>query len=142
MRDADDLYFDSVEQMRMPAWISGRVALVGDAAYAPSLLTGQGSSLALIGACVLASELARHPDQEDAFAADERNMPKFLEVNQATVAEGMVGMIPVTADQLEQRTEGLLDVACLSAAEGGTARAAHSAINLSEYDELLSAPTG
>lgn len=51
-------------------------------------------------------------------------------------------MIPVTADQLDQRTEGLVEVEGLSAAKGGTARAAHSAINLSEYDELLSAPTG
>lgn len=42
MRDADDLFFDGVSQIRMPRWSSGRVALVGDAAYAPSLLTGQG----------------------------------------------------------------------------------------------------
>ncbi len=139
MRNADDLYFDSVEQMRMPAWTSGRVALVGDAAYAPSFLTGQGSSLALVGSYVLASELARHSDHQNAFAAYERKMRPFVEVNQATVAEGMVGMIPVTTDQLEHRTEGLLKLAGLSAADGGTARPEHSAIDLSEYDELLAA---
>lgn len=44
MRDADDLFFDTAGQIRMPHWSRGRVALVGDAAYAPSFLTGQGSA--------------------------------------------------------------------------------------------------
>ena len=62
MLAANDLYFDAVEQIRMPSWSKGRVALVGDAAYAPSFLTGQGTSLALVGAYVLAGELASHAD--------------------------------------------------------------------------------
>jgi hypothetical protein len=73
------------------------------------------------------------------FAAYERKTRPFMEVNQATVAEGMVGMIPVTTDQLEQRTEGLLKAAGHSAADGGTARTEHRAIDLSAYDELLAA---
>ena len=56
--DCDDLYFDSVSQIRMNAWSRRRVALVGDAAFCPSLLAGQGSALAMIGAYVLAGELA------------------------------------------------------------------------------------
>lgn len=51
-------------------------------------------------------------------------------------------MIPATTDQLEQLTAGLLNVSGLSAADGGTARAQHSAMDLPEYDELLAAPTG
>ncbi|KQX69460.1 hypothetical protein ASD48_40530 [Streptomyces sp. Root1310] len=62
MRDADDLFFDTAGQIRMPHWSSGRVALVGDAAYAPSFLTGQGSSLALVGAYILADALATNRD--------------------------------------------------------------------------------
>jgi 2-polyprenyl-6-methoxyphenol hydroxylase-like FAD-dependent oxidoreductase len=133
METADDLYFDHVEQIRMPAWTLGRVALVGDAAYAPSFLTGQGSSLALTGAYVLASELARHPDHRGAFAAYERKLRPFIALNQATVAEGMVGMIPATAEQLEQRSLGLKEVAGTSALDGDTARPEHSALDLSEY---------
>ena len=57
MREAPDFYFDSVSQVRMGSWSAGRVALVGDAGYCPSPLSGQGSSLALVGAYVLASEL-------------------------------------------------------------------------------------
>lgn len=56
--DADDLFFDAVSQIRMPRWSEGRVALVGDAAFAPSFLTGQGTSLALVGAYMLAHSLA------------------------------------------------------------------------------------
>lgn len=41
VRAADDLVFDMVSQIRMPRWADGRVALVGDAAYAPSFLTGR-----------------------------------------------------------------------------------------------------
>ena len=59
LETADDLYYDTVSQIRMPAWTSGRVALVGDAAYAPSFFSGQGTSLALAGAYVLAGELHR-----------------------------------------------------------------------------------
>jgi 2-polyprenyl-6-methoxyphenol hydroxylase-like FAD-dependent oxidoreductase len=54
-----DLYFDRVSQIRMDRWTKGRVALVGDAAYAPSLLAGQGAALAIVGAYVLAGEVAR-----------------------------------------------------------------------------------
>ena len=57
MRTADDLFFDSVSQIRMPSWTKGRVALVGDAGYAPSFLSGQGNSLAVVGACQLAAAL-------------------------------------------------------------------------------------
>jgi 2-polyprenyl-6-methoxyphenol hydroxylase-like FAD-dependent oxidoreductase len=56
-RKADDFYFDSFLQVRMPAWTSGRVALVGDAGYCASPLSGMGTSLALVGAYLLAGEL-------------------------------------------------------------------------------------
>jgi 2-polyprenyl-6-methoxyphenol hydroxylase-like FAD-dependent oxidoreductase len=42
----------------MPGWSRGRVALVGDAAFAPSLLAGQGGALAMTAAYILAGELA------------------------------------------------------------------------------------
>jgi 2-polyprenyl-6-methoxyphenol hydroxylase-like FAD-dependent oxidoreductase len=54
MWQAPDLYFDSVSQVHMDRWSSGRVALVGDAAYGPSPMAGVATSLALVGAYVLA----------------------------------------------------------------------------------------
>jgi 2-polyprenyl-6-methoxyphenol hydroxylase-like FAD-dependent oxidoreductase len=56
-QEADDFYFDSFAQIHMSSWSSNRVALVGDAGYCASPLSGMGTSLALVGAYVLAGEL-------------------------------------------------------------------------------------
>jgi len=68
----DELYFDGVGQIKAPRWTNGRFAMVGDAAYCPTLVTGMGTGLAMIGAYVLAGELARHADHEKAFKAYEQ----------------------------------------------------------------------
>lgn len=68
MADAPDFYFDSLSQVHMDQWSKGRVGLVGDAAYCASPASGQGTSLALVGAYVL--------------AAYERAMRPFVAVNQ------------------------------------------------------------
>ncbi|MGZ5392877.1 MAG: FAD-dependent monooxygenase [Mycobacterium sp.] len=56
-QEADDFYFDSFAQIHMPSWSSGRVALVGDAGSCASPLSGMETSLALVGAYILAGEL-------------------------------------------------------------------------------------
>src|ERR1700740_1343153 len=54
-------------------WSSGLSVLVGDAAYAPSLLAGEGAGLAMAGAYVLAAELERaNGDHTVAFSSYER----------------------------------------------------------------------
>ena len=55
---ADDLYLDSISTIVMDTWTRGRVTLVGDAGYSPGAAVGGGTSLAVVGAYVLASELA------------------------------------------------------------------------------------
>ena len=65
--DPETLEFQPVAQVRTPAWSKGRVVLLGDAAYAPSPLTGKGTSLALIGAYLLAGELGRGDEPAAAF---------------------------------------------------------------------------
>jgi 2-polyprenyl-6-methoxyphenol hydroxylase-like FAD-dependent oxidoreductase len=68
---ADDLYFDSVSRVRLPAWSRGRVALLGDAASCMSLF-GNGSSLAISGAAALSRALDATPDDHaTAFRAYE-----------------------------------------------------------------------
>lgn len=54
---ADDFYLDAFLQVHMDTWSSGRVTLCGDAGYCASPLSGMGTSLALVGAYVLAGEL-------------------------------------------------------------------------------------
>jgi 2-polyprenyl-6-methoxyphenol hydroxylase-like FAD-dependent oxidoreductase len=56
-RRADDFHFDAFLQIHMDTWSYGRVTLVGDAGYCASPLSGMGTSLALVGAYVLAGEL-------------------------------------------------------------------------------------
>ncbi len=56
-----EVYYDQVAQIVMPRWTRGRVVLVGDAAHAVSLLAGQGASLAIGGAFVLAHPLSGNP---------------------------------------------------------------------------------
>ncbi|HWS32302.1 MAG TPA: FAD-dependent monooxygenase [Actinoplanes sp.] len=103
MQSADDLFFDVVSQIRLPRWSSGRVVLVGDAAYAPSFLTGQGSSLGLAGAYMLAHALATHGDFATAFSAYERDTRPFVEANQRLVGEGDSALFPPTEQALAQR---------------------------------------
>ncbi|RKS08978.1 2-polyprenyl-6-methoxyphenol hydroxylase-like FAD-dependent oxidoreductase [Nocardiopsis sp. Huas11] len=50
-------YYDEVEQIIMPGWSAARVVLVGDACQAVSLMAGQGASMAVAAAEVLAQEL-------------------------------------------------------------------------------------
>lgn len=79
----DDLYFDAVSQIVLPRWSQGRVALVGDAAYCPSLLAGEGSAFAMAGAYILAREIERADgDYAGAFANYEREFRPFIEAKQ------------------------------------------------------------
>jgi 2-polyprenyl-6-methoxyphenol hydroxylase-like FAD-dependent oxidoreductase len=84
MPTASDWYFDKATQIDMPRWSQGRVVLVGDAAYCASPMSGQGTSIALIGAYVLARELAAASGAHlRAFAEFESVMRPFVETNQA-----------------------------------------------------------
>ena len=79
LEDADDLYFDAISQIQMPSWTNGHVALVGDACFAPSLLAGQGSALAMAASYILAGELKRADgDHRAAFAAYERMLQPLM----------------------------------------------------------------
>ncbi|QDS75081.1 hypothetical protein FKW77_006871 [Venturia effusa] len=59
MDRSGDFYFDQIAQVKLPRWTNGRCVLVGDAGYAPTPISGQGTSLAIIGAYILAGEISR-----------------------------------------------------------------------------------
>jgi 2-polyprenyl-6-methoxyphenol hydroxylase-like FAD-dependent oxidoreductase len=68
-------YFDSITQLQLDTWSRGRVTLVGDAGYCPGPAVGGSTSLAVVGAYVLAGELVRaRGDYAAAFAAYESTM--------------------------------------------------------------------
>jgi 2-polyprenyl-6-methoxyphenol hydroxylase-like FAD-dependent oxidoreductase len=79
MPQARTFYMDGASQIRMPSWSRGRIALIGDAGAAPSLLAGQGSALAMIEAYVLACELHEaHGDHRTAFAGYDRQLGQLV----------------------------------------------------------------
>jgi 2-polyprenyl-6-methoxyphenol hydroxylase-like FAD-dependent oxidoreductase len=77
--NSDDVFLDKIGQIKAPKWSVGRVAMIGDAAYCPTPLTGKGTTLAMVGAYLLAGELARHENHEEAFAAYEKRMRPYVE---------------------------------------------------------------
>ncbi|MEU8899626.1 FAD-dependent monooxygenase [Nocardia sp. NPDC048505] len=81
--DTPDFYLDQVAQVHLDSWARGRVGLLGDAAFSSSPMSGQGTGLALVGAYVLAGELAAAGwDPAAGFAGYERLMRPFVEANQ------------------------------------------------------------
>lgn len=81
--DTPDFYLDQVAQVVMDRWSNGRVGLLGDAAFSSSPMSGAGTGLALVGAYLLAGELAAAGwDPEAGFAGYERRMRSFVEANQ------------------------------------------------------------
>ncbi|MEV4095787.1 FAD-dependent monooxygenase [Streptosporangium saharense] len=89
MSRAEDFFFDANAQVEMDHWSSGRVVLLGDAGYCAAPASGHGASQALIGAYILAGELAvADGDHALAFAAYEREMRGFVAEHQQLGREG------------------------------------------------------
>jgi 2-polyprenyl-6-methoxyphenol hydroxylase-like FAD-dependent oxidoreductase len=71
---SENVFMDAVIQIQMPTWHQGRVALVGDACDCPTLISGQGASMAMGGAYLLARALHETADYQQAFHRYEQQM--------------------------------------------------------------------
>jgi len=108
MDTATDLYFDVMAQMRLPSWSCGRVTLLGDAAYCPSLLAGQGAALAMAGAYVLAKALAvARGDYQWAYDMYQRELKPFMDAKQRTAARNRWWFAPRTAAGIRFRNRAM-----------------------------------
>jgi 2-polyprenyl-6-methoxyphenol hydroxylase-like FAD-dependent oxidoreductase len=97
MQTAPDLYVDVVSQIRMQRWSQGRVVLLGDAGYSPALLSGQGTTLAMMGAYILAGELkVALGDHQRAFPQYERLFSPVVKQEQRMAGTGAKILIPGT----------------------------------------------
>ncbi|MDW8797133.1 oxidoreductase [Staphylococcus xylosus] len=104
LEEEESIFFDTTTQIIMDTWSKENIVLVGDAAHAPSFLTGQGSSLAMIGSYILANELKVNNTLNDAFEAYERVMKPFVELNQGVVQKDSFSIItPKNHGELEKR---------------------------------------
>lgn len=95
--DTDDFYFSPIDQVKMPTYSKGRCVLLGDAAYCPSPASGQGTSTAMVGAYILAGELAAaNGDHKKAFQNYEQQMRPFIDRNQNIAVKTLSDTIPKT----------------------------------------------
>jgi 2-polyprenyl-6-methoxyphenol hydroxylase-like FAD-dependent oxidoreductase len=107
MRRAPDFYFDEMAQIKMDRWSKGRVALVGDAGYCCSPLSGQGTSVALLGAYILAGELATASqdgtaDYELGFADYHKEFNDYVKRNQWLVVDNIPGGAPIPQEVFDR----------------------------------------
>jgi 2-polyprenyl-6-methoxyphenol hydroxylase-like FAD-dependent oxidoreductase len=108
LRSSGDVYFDSMSQVELPRWSAGRVALLGDAAYCPSPASGQGTSMALVGAYVLAGELAAAAgDHTVALERYESVLRPYVERNLAFGRKMAGDMVPGGRWQIAFRNYGM-----------------------------------
>lgn len=97
MWKADDFYFDSISQINVDRLSKGRIVLLGDAGYCASPLSGMGSGLAIVGAYVLAGELAAAGgDHRVAFSGYEEQMRPFTEACKKQGKGGGAWWIPAS----------------------------------------------
>ena len=101
---APGFYFDSVSQTHMPSWIKGRVAVIGDAAHCAALLSGMGTTLAMVSAETLANTWTEYNgNAEAASPAYHERLRPYVEECQAFAHEGAPIMVPTTQEALDAR---------------------------------------
>ncbi len=117
-----EFLFDSVHQVRMPRWSSGRVVLLGDAAWCPNLYSGMGATTALRGGAELGRALLESPDDLDAaLAAWESGLRPFVRRHQR-IARLKQQMFVPSSRPVEALRSVVLRLAC-AARERRTAKA-------------------
>lgn len=109
-------YFDSIAQLQLDTWSRGRVTLVGDAGYCPGPAVGGSTSIAVLGAYVLAGELAQaNGDYAQAFAAYEREMADPVRRSRAFARTVAKSIVPSSAAGVWALTRGAQLISMLPA---------------------------
>lgn len=101
---AQGFYFDSVSQTHMPSWTQGHVAVIGDAGHCAALLSGMGTTLAMVAAETLATTWTEHGcNLQKASATYHERLRPYVDQCQAFAHEGAPIMVPATQDALDAR---------------------------------------
>ncbi|MGW4246611.1 FAD-dependent monooxygenase [Nocardia sp. NPDC004722] len=114
MAEAPDFYFDVANRIPGDRWSSGRVALIGDAAWSPPPISGQGTGIALVGAYVLAGELAvAGNDHLLAYARYDSKLRDYITGNLELGWKNAHDMAAATPAALRLRVEAIRATAYL-----------------------------
>ncbi|MEV4225373.1 FAD-dependent monooxygenase [Nonomuraea sp. NPDC049725] len=143
-------YFDSITQVRMDTWSRGRVTLVGDAGYCPGPAVGGSTSLAVVGAYVLAGELARAGgDHQRAFPAYEHAMAGHVRGSHAAALSAAKTLIPASRLGVRGLAQGARLISALPARPrrallrlASKSARLHNAMTLDDYSPSLAASAG
>ncbi|RYF80675.1 MAG: monooxygenase [Comamonadaceae bacterium] len=101
---ARGFYFDSVSQTHMPHWAQGHVAVIGDAGHCAALLSGMGTTLAMVSAETLATAWTEHQgDMARAAPVHHQRLRPYVTQCQAFAQEGAPIMVPPTQEALDAR---------------------------------------
>ena len=101
---ARGFYFDSVSQTHMPSWIQGNAAVIGDAGHCAALLSGMGTTLAMVAAETLATTWTEHDgDTKAASRTYHERLRPYVDQCQAFALEGAPIMVPGTQQALDER---------------------------------------
>ncbi|CRK31042.1 hypothetical protein BN1723_003768, partial [Verticillium longisporum] len=88
MNETSNFYCQETAQVKTKIWSKGRVVLLGDAAHCASPVTGLGTTSAIVGAYVLAGEIATHcggadkegiSDADGALLAYDKTLRPFVD---------------------------------------------------------------
>jgi 2-polyprenyl-6-methoxyphenol hydroxylase-like FAD-dependent oxidoreductase len=145
----DDLYFARNGFVRVDGWSRGRAVLLGDAAYGGSV--GMGTSMALVGAYVLAGELGpaqrvlatgdrSAPEVAAAFGRYEDAMRAYVAANHKRDPNVDKGFAPLTRRGIWLRNQAIRLMTRLpgkSRMAGDLQRTAN-AITLADYPDMAS----
>jgi 2-polyprenyl-6-methoxyphenol hydroxylase-like FAD-dependent oxidoreductase len=101
MQTSPEFYCDQVALVHLDRWSRGRVVLLGDAAYCPSPMSGMGTSLALVGAYVLAGELAAATGERytAAFASYQQQLLEAVKRAQKFASSAHMTLLPKSGYQ-------------------------------------------
>ena len=101
---AKGFYFDSVSQTHMPSWTSGHCVVIGDAGHCASLLSGMGTTLAIVAAELLANAFTEFDgDLASAAGPYHERFRAYVEHCQNFAQDSAPIMVPATQEALDKR---------------------------------------
>lgn len=102
-----DFLFDSVNMVKMPKWVNGRIMLLGDSAWCMTLYSGMGVSGGLYGADTFGQMIAKYQDLDKAITEWEKIMRPFVRKNQFLASIRQNIAVPPNEFALNARRIGL-----------------------------------
>ncbi|PTL05732.1 hypothetical protein [Staphylococcus haemolyticus] len=106
---ADDVIFSTTDQVKMPSWYRGRVVLVGDSAWCPTLYSGMGATLGLGGANLLGKVLQKYPDNIEYALNEWENIlrPKVKQFQKQGATIGRRNFVSINDKEVQKREKSI-----------------------------------